>query len=231
MCPACFATVALTVAATASGGALTVSSRKRSVSRRAGRARRKTTEPAECPRCTPSPAMPEVVSRREWLIARKALLAKEKALTRQSMLSARCVGACRWWRSTRRTRSKVRTDGVADRPVRGAAAAVRSPLHVDRLDRLGLPPLHERDGHQFRSGQSDALPLARRFVRRDRPCAVAEARRAQTRKGWTFPLYSSFGSTFNYDFHVTLDESKLRRSNTTIEPRPSCSKPAFRLQC
>jgi predicted dithiol-disulfide oxidoreductase (DUF899 family) len=25
--------------------------------------------------------------------------------------------------------------------------------------------------------------------------------------GWTIPWYSSFGSDFNYDFHVTLDES------------------------
>ncbi len=25
-------------------------------------------------------------------------------------------------------------------------------------------------------------------------------------RGWTFPWYSSFGSDFNYDFHVTLDE-------------------------
>ncbi|MCR2806079.1 DUF899 domain-containing protein [Paenibacillus soyae] len=29
----------------------------------------------------------------------------------------------------------------------------------------------------------------------------------KTRKGWTFPWYSSYGSDFNYDFHVTLDES------------------------
>ena len=27
------------------------------------------------------------------------------------------------------------------------------------------------------------------------------------RMGWTVPWYSSFGSDFNYDFHVTLDES------------------------
>src|SRR5205814_1128120 len=26
--------------------------------------------------------------------------------------------------------------------------------------------------------------------------------------GWTCPWYSSFGSDFNYDYHVTLDESK-----------------------
>ncbi len=25
--------------------------------------------------------------------------------------------------------------------------------------------------------------------------------------GWTVPFYSSFGSDFNYDFHVTLDEA------------------------
>jgi len=29
----------------------------------------------------------------------------------------------------------------------------------------------------------------------------------KARKGWTFPWYSSYDSDFNYDFHVTLDES------------------------
>jgi predicted dithiol-disulfide oxidoreductase (DUF899 family) len=29
----------------------------------------------------------------------------------------------------------------------------------------------------------------------------------KARKGWTVPWHSSFGSDFNYDFHVTLDES------------------------
>lgn len=24
--------------------------------------------------------------------------------------------------------------------------------------------------------------------------------------GWTLPWYSSYGTSFNYDFHVTLDE-------------------------
>jgi predicted dithiol-disulfide oxidoreductase (DUF899 family) len=31
--------------------------------------------------------------------------------------------------------------------------------------------------------------------------------RYRKRRGWTFPWYSSFGSPFNYDFHVTLDPS------------------------
>jgi len=37
------------------------------------------------------------------------------------------------------------------------------------------------------------------------PLAKIEAYKA--RMGWTFPWYSSYGSDFNYDFHVTLDES------------------------
>jgi predicted dithiol-disulfide oxidoreductase (DUF899 family) len=31
--------------------------------------------------------------------------------------------------------------------------------------------------------------------------------RWKRRKGWSFPWYSSHASDFNYDFHVTLDES------------------------
>jgi len=29
----------------------------------------------------------------------------------------------------------------------------------------------------------------------------------KARMGWTFPWYSSQGSDFNYDFHVSFDES------------------------
>jgi predicted dithiol-disulfide oxidoreductase (DUF899 family) len=27
--------------------------------------------------------------------------------------------------------------------------------------------------------------------------------------GWTFPWYSSYGSDFNFDFHVTMDKNKV----------------------
>jgi predicted dithiol-disulfide oxidoreductase (DUF899 family) len=36
------------------------------------------------------------------------------------------------------------------------------------------------------------------------PLAKIEAYKAQ--RGWSIPWYSSYGSSFNYDFHVTLDE-------------------------
>jgi predicted dithiol-disulfide oxidoreductase (DUF899 family) len=36
---------------------------------------------------------------------------------------------------------------------------------------------------------------------------IAKIEDYKARKGWTFPFFSSYGSDFNYDFHVTLDES------------------------
>jgi predicted dithiol-disulfide oxidoreductase (DUF899 family) len=36
---------------------------------------------------------------------------------------------------------------------------------------------------------------------------IAKIEKYKAKRGWTFPWYSSFGSDFNYDFDVTLDES------------------------
>src|SRR4029453_17241544 len=35
---------------------------------------------------------------------------------------------------------------------------------------------------------------------------IEQIERYKRKRGWTFPFYSSYGSDFNYDFHVTLDE-------------------------
>ncbi len=37
------------------------------------------------------------------------------------------------------------------------------------------------------------------------PLSKIEPYRAK--RGWSIPIYSSFGTDFNYDFHVTVDES------------------------
>ena len=39
------------------------------------------------------------------------------------------------------------------------------------------------------------------------PLAKLESYKAE--KGWSIAWFSSFGSDFNYDFHVTLDEKVL----------------------
>ena len=68
-----------------------------------------------------------------------------------------------------------------------------------------LPQLHRR---RRRDGRGHLAHLHARDtpgLRLPRPYAkIADYRR---RQGWTFPWYSSHGSDFNYDFHVTLDES------------------------
>jgi predicted dithiol-disulfide oxidoreductase (DUF899 family) len=37
---------------------------------------------------------------------------------------------------------------------------------------------------------------------------LAKISEYKRRRGWTFPWYSSYGTGFNYDFHVTLDENR-----------------------
>jgi predicted dithiol-disulfide oxidoreductase (DUF899 family) len=39
------------------------------------------------------------------------------------------------------------------------------------------------------------------------PVRLAKIEPFKARMGWTVPWYSSFGSEFNYDFHVTTDEA------------------------
>ena len=36
---------------------------------------------------------------------------------------------------------------------------------------------------------------------------IEKIERYKAPRGWTFPWYSSYGSGFNYDFHVTIDAS------------------------
>jgi predicted dithiol-disulfide oxidoreductase (DUF899 family) len=50
------------------------------------------------------------------------------------------------------------------------------------------------------------------------PLAKIEAYRTQ--RGWSIPWYSSYGSDFNYDFHVTLDQS-LPQEQYNYRPAPN----------
>ena len=62
---------------------------------------------------------------------------------------------------------------------------------------------------------------------RDTTYAMVSRRRwrsssaGRPKQGWDMPWYSSFGSDFNYDFGVTIDESVDAGRRTTTGPRPS----------
>jgi len=152
-------------------------------------------------------SLPSVVSGEEWLVARKDLLAKEKELTRQrDALNAE---------RRRLPMVKIEKEYAFEGP-EGAVSlldlfAGRRQLIVRHFM---FDPSWEDGCPSCSAGAaeiSDGL-LDHLHVRDTTFVAVSRAPLAKidsykARKGWTFPWYSSFGSVFNYDFHVTLDES------------------------
>jgi predicted dithiol-disulfide oxidoreductase (DUF899 family) len=148
---------------------------------------------------------PRIVSREEWLAARTALLAKEKALTRaRDQLNAE-----------RRALPMVLID--RDYRFEGPAGEVGLPELFDgRRQLIVYHYMFHRDTGRGCPGCSFVVDnighLAHLHARDTTLVLVARAPLAeiapfQARMGWTLPWYSSFGSDFNYDFHVTADEA------------------------
>src|SRR5262245_8656484 len=148
---------------------------------------------------------PPVVSRREWEDARRALLAEEKELTRaRDALNER-----------RRALPMVRVD--EDYRFEGAAGEVGlRDLFEGRSQLIVVHMMWRGDldaGCASCSFQVDDLGHLAHLHAADTTLAVvtrgpwAPVAAFRERMGWRVPLYSSFGSAFNYDFHVTLDEA------------------------
>ncbi|HYD83268.1 MAG TPA: DUF899 domain-containing protein [Opitutus sp.] len=158
---------------------------------------------------TPLFPLPPIVSRAEWLAARKQLLTEEKALTRmRDALAAK---------RRRLPMVKIEKDYVFAGPAGPVSLrevfGERRQLYVHHFmwnDERGHCPGCSGaadsvfDNPKFRSALEERDV---RFVAISRaPLTKIEATRKE--KGWTFPWYSSEGDDFNYDFHVTLDETK-----------------------
>jgi predicted dithiol-disulfide oxidoreductase (DUF899 family) len=149
--------------------------------------------------------VPHVVSRQEWLAARKELLAREKELTRQRDAL------------TARRRSLPMVEIGKEYVFTGPGGQV-SLLHLFEGRRqlivyhlmwrwdldAGCPScsfLVDNIGHlEHLHAANTTLAIVSRGP-------WAQLDRFKARMGWSVPFYSSFGSDFNYDFHVTLDEA------------------------
>jgi len=145
----------------------------------------------------------KVVSRDEWLAARKAHLAKEKALTKaRDQLSAE-RRALPW--------VKIEKNYVFDTPsgkkTLGDLLGGRSQLIV----------YHFMLGPDWAEGCPSCSYLADHFdgaalhlVHRDVTLTVVsraplpKIEAYKKRMGWCFPWVSSYGSDFNFDFHVSF---------------------------
>ena len=153
-------------------------------------------------------SLPEVVSRDEWLAARKALLAKEKDAHPPPRRAERRAPPAADGRD--REGLPLRGPGRRGepaRPVRGPPPAHRRPLHVRPELGRRLPELLRRRGRDVATACSSTCTPATRRSRTSPARRSTKIERYKAKKGWTFPWYSSYGSDFNYDFHVTLDES------------------------
>jgi predicted dithiol-disulfide oxidoreductase (DUF899 family) len=152
-------------------------------------------------------SLPQVVSRDEWLVARKELLAKEKQLTRQrDALNAE-----------RRRLPMVRIDKdyVFEGPDGKASLldlfegrrqliVYHFMFHPEWDD--GCPSC-SAGADEVSKGLLEHLHIRNTTLAYVSRAPLAKIEDYKARKGWFFPWYSSFGSDFNYDFHVTLDES------------------------
>lgn len=147
---------------------------------------------------------PKMVSREEWLAKRKKHLADEKKLTKQrDRLHAK-----------RRRLPMVKLD--KDYVFEGTQGKRNLRELFDNRRQLIVyhfmfDPEWE-DGCTGCTGYINALGDLSILHARDTnfvvisraPLAKLEAYKAK--KGWSAPWYSSYGSDFNYDFHVTNDE-------------------------
>src|SRR5690349_20608052 len=148
--------------------------------------------------------LPEVVTREEWLTARRELLAKEKELTRaRDRLNAE-----------RRRLPMVRVDKPytfegPDGTVTLADLFDGRPQLV--VHHFMFAPDWEVGCSSCASCADGIAGLRQLHVRNTTLVAVSRAPYAKLaafrdRMGWTFPWYSSYGTDFNYDFHATLDD-------------------------
>ena len=146
---------------------------------------------------------PAVVSQDEWLEARVALLQKEKELTRaQDRLSAE---------RRRLPMVKVDKNYTFDGPEgKVSLLDLFDGRHQLIVYHFMFDPAWENGCMgctSYINAIGDLADLEERGVRfvivSRAPLAKLEEYKAK--KGWDLPWYSSYGSDFNYDFHVTLD--------------------------
>ena len=162
-------------------------------------------------------SLPTIVTREEWLAARKELLAREKQLTHERD----AINAAR-----RRLPMVEITEDYRFEGPDGEAGL------LDLFDgRRQLLVYHfmwlfdEGAGCPSCSFLVDNIGDLAHLHARDTSLAVvsrgpfAEIDAYRRRMGWSVPFYSSSGSSFNYDFHVTSTATSHRPSTTTSTAR------------
>jgi predicted dithiol-disulfide oxidoreductase (DUF899 family) len=154
-----------------------------------------------------------IVSQQEWIAARKALLAKEKELTRARDDLARMRRELPWVKVDK----AYQFDTPRGRQSLADLFGSRSQLVVNHF-MLGPGWKDGCVGCSFAADHVDAmLPhLAQRdvaYVAVSR-APLAEIEAYKKRMGWHFDWVSSFGSDFNFDYNVSFRPEDLAKGET-----------------
>ncbi len=153
-----------------------------------------------------------IVSRDEWIEARKALLAEEKAFTRQRDKLAVARRALPWVKIEK----TYVFDGPDGKETLADLFAGRSQLIVKHFM---LAP-GQKDpcvGCSFESDHVDGIVV--HLEHNDVSYVVVaraplrEIQAAQRRMGWHFKWVSSYGSDFNYDFNVSFTPEQIAKGD------------------
>ena len=149
-----------------------------------------------------------VVPAEEWLAARKTFLAKEKEFTRLRDELSRQRRELPW----ERVEKKYVFEGPSGQATLADLFGKRSQLVI----------YHFMLGPGWEEGCKSCSYLADHFdgmtihlANRDVTFAVvshapfAEIQAFKKRMGWRFPWYSSFGSDFNFDYHVSFTPEEI----------------------
>src|SRR3954447_16093294 len=152
-------------------------------------------------------SLPRITTREEWRRARVDLLRQEKEMTRaRDALSAK-----------RRDLPMVevtedyRFEGPDGEVALGHLFEGRSQVIVQHF--MFDPSWDEGCPSCTAAADEMSDGLQRHIHARDTSFAavsrapLAKIERYKESRGWTFPWYSSNGTDFNYDYHVTIDKS------------------------
>ncbi|HET9378597.1 MAG TPA: thioredoxin family protein [Chthoniobacterales bacterium] len=159
---------------------------------------------------TRSKDRPRVVSPDEWLVARKKLLAKEKQLTRQRD----AVNAVRRDLPWTKVDKQYVFDGPNGKETLADLFAGRSQLIVYHFMfgpdwNEGCPScsfnMDHTDGALVHLAQRDVA-----FVAISR-APISKIAPFKKRMGWRFRWVSSYGTDFNYDYHVSFTKDEMTK--------------------
>ena len=173
---------------------------------------------------------PKIVSREEWLVARKKLLAREKQLTRERD----AVAAERHQLPWVKVESNYVFESSSGKKTLADLFNGKSQLIVYHL--MFGPEWHEAcPSCSFNMDHTD--PTLVHLAQRDVSfaavsCApISKIEAFRKRMGWKFNWVSSYGSDFNYDYHVSFTPEQLAQGkvehNFDLEEFPGREAPGI----